>query len=203
MISRIKGIVTDKKIKLLEVMIASGISFEVYTPNSFYFIVGKEYDFFIVALFNSEKGYSLYGFHDEKAKIFFKELQECRGIGPKLALAILENLSIKDFYTALFFEKKEILSEVSGIGKKKAELIIIELKSKISLFQSLCEEPEIKEISPSISMIEKDLEEALIKIGFQKGETKKMIEKVFREKNPLKCSIGELLSDALSLNIRS
>ncbi len=198
MISRIKGIVTDKKIKLLEVMITSGISFEVYTPNSFSFIIGKEYNFFIIALFNAEKGYSLYGFDNEKAKIFFKELQECRGIGAKLALTILENLSIKDFYTALFFEKKEIFSAVSGIGKKKAELIILELKSKISLFQSLSEEPETKEISLSVAMIEKDLEEALIKIGFQKSETKKMIEKVFRQRDPLGYSIAELISFAIS-----
>ena len=197
MISRIKGIVTDKKIKLLEVMMTSGISFEVCVPNSLSFIIGKEYNFFVVTLFNSEKGYSLYGFENEKTKIFFKELQECRGIGPKLALTILENLSIKDFYTALFFEKKEILSEVSGIGKKKAELIIVELKSKISLFQSLAEESETKEISQSIAIIEKDLEEALIKIGFQKSETKKMIAKVFKERDPLKYSIGELLTYTL------
>lgn len=197
MISRIKGTVIDKKLKSIEVMISSGLSFELYTPNSFLFVPEKEYTFFTIMLFAVDKGYSLYGFVDEKTKNFFKILQECRGIGPKLALTIVEMLSIKDFYTAVTLEKKELLHNIPGIGKKKAELIIIELKPKVLLFESLLSHDEVKETSPEGRVIGQDLEEALIKIGFQKTEAKKMVSKVFEEKNPQNHSIEELLVHAL------
>jgi Holliday junction DNA helicase RuvA len=197
MISRIKGVVTQTTLKSIEVAIPSGLSFEICAPKVLSFTVGLLYDFFIVMIFNAEKGYSLYGFIDEKDKIFFKELQECRGVGPKLALTIIEHISRADFYKALVDDRKELLSCISGIGKKKAEIIVLELKSKIPFFMELIKDEIEQESFMLASSIEKDLEEALLKMGFQKQEAKKMIEKTRREKKYSNASLSELLSFAL------
>jgi len=78
-----------------------------------------------------ENALDLYGFADEEELRFFDLLLTVSGIGPKSALAILDIASVETLRTAIASENTGYLTNVSGIGKKTAEKIIVELKDKV------------------------------------------------------------------------
>jgi len=82
-------------------------------------------------LYVREDKMQLYGFLTQEELEFFELLVSISGIGPKGALAVLTVASVKSLKKAIVSEEIEILTKVSGIGKKMAEKIILELKNKI------------------------------------------------------------------------
>lgn len=83
-------------------------------------------------LYSRQDTLELYGFEDIRELEFFKHLISISGIGPKTAIGVLSVARLKDLRRAIRSEDATILTKVSGIGKKTAERIILELKSKIS-----------------------------------------------------------------------
>lgn len=81
-----------------------------------------------------EQALDLYGFKDKKELQFFELLISISGIGPKVALSILNVALPETLFTAVKEEDSSILTKVSGIGKKNAEKIILELKNKVDIF---------------------------------------------------------------------
>lgn len=81
---------------------------------------------------NQENGPSLYGFISNLEKEVFLLVISCSGVGPKLGLAVLKDLGVGLFLDAISKEDDRILSKVSGIGSKKAEQIIVNLKHKVA-----------------------------------------------------------------------
>lgn len=73
----------------------------------------------------------LYGFGSEEEQRFFELLLSVSGIGPKSALAILDIASVETLRSAISHKKAEYLTKVSGIGRKTAEKIVLELKDKV------------------------------------------------------------------------
>ncbi|TSC92306.1 MAG: holliday junction DNA helicase RuvA [Candidatus Berkelbacteria bacterium Licking1014_7] len=73
----------------------------------------------------------LYGFLEKGQLLVFEQLLAVSGVGPKVALLILKNLSPEKINQAITEGDSSILSSVSGVGKKLAIKIIIELKSKM------------------------------------------------------------------------
>lgn len=80
-----------------------------------------------------ETALDLYGFSSEEDQRFFELLLTVSGIGPKSALAILDIASVETLRSAITRGKAEYLTNVSGIGKKTAEKIIVELRDKVGL----------------------------------------------------------------------
>ncbi len=73
----------------------------------------------------------LYGFADEEEQRFFEMLLTVSGIGPKSALAILDIASVETLRSAISTGRSEYLTKVSGIGRKTAEKIVLELRDKV------------------------------------------------------------------------
>jgi len=73
----------------------------------------------------------LYGFFEEDGLRFFDMLLTVPGIGPKSALAVLDIASIETLRSAIAAGNASYLTNVSGIGKKTAEKIVLELKDKV------------------------------------------------------------------------
>lgn len=86
---------------------------------------------------NAENGPSLFGFAQVLDRSVFKIIISCSGIGPKIALAVLADLGSHAFLQAISTGDDQALSKVSGIGKKKAEQIIVQLKHKVANFIEL------------------------------------------------------------------
>jgi Holliday junction DNA helicase RuvA len=80
---------------------------------------------------NQEQGYSLFGFQEQFERSVFLIAIDCSGVGPKVALSILANLGARLFIRAIQNADAKLLSSVPGIGLKRAEQIIVQLKHKI------------------------------------------------------------------------
>ncbi len=74
---------------------------------------------------------ALYGFLNEEELIMFELLISISGIGPKVALSILSIADVKTIRTAIVNKDPSILTRVSGVGKKTAERVIVELQNKV------------------------------------------------------------------------
>ncbi len=79
----------------------------------------------------------LYGFHTSEEYDTFQLLISVSGIGPKVALGILSAITVEQLAIAIRQKKSTVLTKLPGIGKKSAERIILELKDKVSVPESM------------------------------------------------------------------
>ena len=81
-----------------------------------------------------EDAHILYGFMTAPERDLFRLLvNNVSGIGPKLALAVLSGMSVSNFKSAVVNADIASLSKISGLGKKTAERIVLELKDKLGV----------------------------------------------------------------------
>jgi len=78
-----------------------------------------------------EDNISLYGFFSPEEKRIFEQLISVSGIGPKVGIGVLSDITPADFSLAVITDDVNRLTKISGIGKKTAQRIIIELKDKL------------------------------------------------------------------------
>lgn len=81
-----------------------------------------------------EDSQDLYGFISEQELLMFKTLISVSGVGPKTALGILSVTSVDNLKNAVASGDIKLLTTFSGIGKKTAERLLVELKDKIAVF---------------------------------------------------------------------
>jgi Holliday junction DNA helicase RuvA len=81
-----------------------------------------------------EDGWALYGFLNESERRFFQRLTSVSGVGPKLGIALLSALGVERGARALREKNIALLSSVSGIGRKTAERLALELGEKVEDF---------------------------------------------------------------------
>src|SRR5205823_2212616 len=86
-----------------------------------------------------EDGWSLYGFHDDAGRRFFQRLIGVSGVGPKIAIALMSALGVERGARAVKERNIALLASVSGIGKKTAERLALELADKLGEFDELAE----------------------------------------------------------------
>jgi Holliday junction DNA helicase, RuvA subunit len=78
-----------------------------------------------------EDSLTLYGFADEDERVVFELLQTASGIGPRLALAVLATHTPNGLRRAVAAEDLNALMKVSGIGRKGAQRLVLELKDRL------------------------------------------------------------------------
>lgn len=131
MISMIRGTIIEVKDQQLVVDVgAFGLTVQV--AQSAPFTVGSTASLAAYMHWNQEQGPSLFGFSSEIERAVFLQVISCSGLGPKIALAILADLGAERFIEAVQSGSEATLSKVSGIGAKKAEQMIVQLKHKVS-----------------------------------------------------------------------
>ena len=179
MIGHLKGKIISKSPPqvLLEVQ---GIGYEVLCPMSTFYELDNLSD--DVLLFThlsiKEDAHTLFGFITKDEKNVFRELIRVNGVGPKVALAILSNLSVHSLVECISTEDADLLAKTPGIGKKTALKLIVELQdrlSKLDLTGSLANLSEIKQNSNPNS---KQAIEALQSLGFKAKEANRMVSKI-------------------------
>lgn len=90
----------------------------------------EEYAELLIETHVREDHIHLYGFYNVEEKNTFNILQSVKGVGTRMALAILSELTPEEIGLALSAQDKVVFNNVSGVGKKLAERIITELKDK-------------------------------------------------------------------------
>ena len=110
----------------------NNLGFEIFVPETSNFIKNQETELFLYLNWNQEQGPSLFGFGTEAEKNIFLLIISCSGIGPKMGINILSQISPEQFLEAIQSNDTKILSSINGIGPKKAEQIIFNLSSKVN-----------------------------------------------------------------------
>src|SRR5471030_2881256 len=113
-----------------------GIGYEVFIPLSSFdkLPAPGEPVQILTHLHVREDAHILYGFMTAAERDLFRLLvNHVSGIGPKLALAVLSGMSVSNFKSAVVNSDVASLSKISGLGKKTAERIVLELKDKLGV----------------------------------------------------------------------
>ncbi|HJT80484.1 MAG TPA: Holliday junction branch migration protein RuvA [Chthoniobacterales bacterium] len=114
----------------------NGVGYEVFIPLSSYdkLPAAGQPVRILTHLHVREDAHILYGFMSPAERDLFRLLvNNVTGIGPKLALAVLSGMSVNNFKTAVVNSDVTALSKISGLGKKTAERIVLELKDKVGV----------------------------------------------------------------------
>lgn len=83
-----------------------------------------------------ENAFDLFGFRTKESQVLFEQLLSVKGIGPKMALAILSVASLSQVRRAIAAGDVKFISQAKGVGKKAAERVVVDLKDKVGLAAS-------------------------------------------------------------------
>ena len=131
MISFVRGTVAHAGADRLIIDIgAVGLSVQC-TPGTARSVRQGEHVELMTSLVVREDGWTLYGFLEADERSTFEQTQTVSGIGPRIALALLESLSPDDLRRAVASGDEAALMKVSGIGRKGAQRLILELGDRL------------------------------------------------------------------------
>jgi Holliday junction DNA helicase RuvA len=123
-----------------------------------------------------EDAHILYGFYSSAERDLFRLLiAHVSGVGPKIALAVLSGMSIGDFQSAVVRSDVAAISKISGIGKKTAERIVLELKDKVGV-AATWEASSGKTPLTGADLQSNDAILALISLGYKQAEAQKAVQ---------------------------
>ena len=171
MIHSLSGELKQKKGRFLIIGIG-GVAFRVMVPATSESKLPKLGDKVTVYTFLHirEGGADLYGFLSEEELSFFESLISVSGIGPKSAVSILSVAPVEQLMAAVSRGEAELLQKSSGVGKKTAERIILELKDKVIAGDD--------EIAVKYMESDNDVYDALVNLGYSRRDAKNVIDKI-------------------------
>jgi Holliday junction DNA helicase RuvA len=157
-----------------------GIGYEVFIPlSSFDKLPSLDSDCRIFIFdYVREDTHKLFGFMTEDERGMFVLLMSISGIGPKLALSALSGLSIGELKVAIADGDTKRLSSISGVGKKVAERMVVELRDKMGVSEGL-DALGGMELS-GMDSVSRDSVMALISLGYQQPAARKMVASVMK-----------------------
>jgi len=127
MIGKLQGIV-DYIGNDFIILMAGPVGYKVYTPETVTF--GTEIALWIETVVR-EDSIRLFGFKTQNAQNLFNMLTGVSGVGPKVAMAIMGTIKTDTLISAIATGDAKTIATAPGVGKKVAEKIIVELKSKL------------------------------------------------------------------------
>ena len=195
MINYIRGKLAEKHPAHL-VIEANGIGYDIAVSLSTSDLVGSVGDNVKVFVYQHvrEDSLDLFGFFTRAEKHLFLLLISVGGVGPKSALNVLSTMSIIDFQQAILKEDVGRLTCVTGIGKKTAQRMILELKDKVSFDDLMTQkETSLKRVDMNVH---EDAVEALTALGYSPQSARQEVGRVQRETG-VSCTTEELIRKVL------
>ena len=180
MIGLLKGNIIEKNSPHL-VLDVGGVGYELELPASNFYSLPEEgrilviYTHFVVR----EDAQLLYGFLDARDRALFRILIKVNGVGPKVGLSILSNITTRDFVQSVQTQDLARLTKLPGIGKKMAERLAIELKGRLEDW--FLEEPNNNPNnieSTGNSGVLQDAIRALVSLGYKQYIASQVINKI-------------------------
>ena len=207
MIGRLRGTLVEKLSP--EILIeCAGVGYEVTMPmTSIYALPELEqqatiYIHFVVR----EDAQLLYGFANKIERKLFRLLIKVNGVGPKLALAILSNMSADQFVSCVRHDDLSAIVKIPGVGKKTAERLLIEMRDRLKDWQTERIElvshdgvipeqlsAELSQESTFINDNKGDAINALISLGYKQIQADKAVKSVYNRD----MSSEDIIRDAL------
>jgi Holliday junction DNA helicase RuvA len=144
-----------------------------------------------------EDNIQLYAFSQEVERKVFLGLISVSGIGPKMAVGILSGIKVYELIQAIQHGDEQRLNAISGVGKKTAQRLIVELREKF-MQMGLLEDQQLAEYKPlKLSAVEEEAALALLSLGYRKQAVEKSLLKVRSTGNGQ--SVEELVKQALKI----
>jgi Holliday junction DNA helicase RuvA len=179
MIARLNGKLAD--INFTQCIIdVHGVGYQVFIPMSTFDKLpreGEDVSLFICTQVR-EDAISLYGFSTMPEKQLFEILIGTTGVGPKLALSIFSSMPVEHFSSAIINSNLDVIKKISGIGKKTAERLIVELKDKLAKVMPVSSEGGSMVVSDEKAFAMEDAIAALEQLGFKRETVRKALEKI-------------------------
>lgn len=181
---------TDRGYLVLE---SNGIGYIVnMVERELHTFYENEEVFINIRLVLREDAAILYGFRDSETRDAFDLLTTVSGIGPKLAMGILDGDDVTNIAKYIISKDEKSLTKLPGVGKKTAQRIILELKDKIEKLNL-----DLSHVNKEETVFEENDDpavEALISLGYNVYDAKKSLEKI----DP-SLDISERIREALKL----
>ncbi|GAW96979.1 MULTISPECIES: Holliday junction branch migration protein RuvA [Colwellia] len=208
MIGRLRGTLVEKNSP--EILIeCAGVGYEVTMPmTSIYALPELEqqatiYTHFVVR----EDAQLLYGFTNKVERKLFRLLIKVNGVGPKLALAVLSNMSADQFVVCVRHDDIAAIVKIPGVGKKTAERLLIEMRDRLKDWQA--QQPvqlvskdgvipeqlsaDLSQETTFISDNKTDAINALLSLGYKQVQADKAVKSVYNRG----MSSEDIIRDAL------
>ena len=197
MIVFLEGIL-DRKEPHRAVMNVNGVGYEAAIALSTFDRLPAEGSRFRLVTLHvvREDAHLLYGFADEEERNMFLLVTAVNGIGPKLGLALLSGMPVRELKAAIVNGDIKRLSSVSGIGKKSAERIVLELRDKIGKGEAM---EAIAGEAPSgpVNAKLRDALAALVSLGHKQADAQQLI-RAAMPKITEDMDVGDILRRILS-----
>ncbi len=171
MISYLEGKIIEKNDKFL-VINAGGVGYRVFSHQGILEkmpAIGQNIGVW-THLYVREDTLDLYGFTEKEELEFFETLISISGIGPKSALGILEVAPVTSLKQAIVSEDETFFTKVSGVGKKTAQRLILELKNKLA--------KTVMPIKGSDSAEMAEAMDALVSLGYKERDARKVLQEI-------------------------
>ncbi len=179
MITYLEGRLIDKQPTRI-VIDVGGVGYEVFIPLSSFDRLRAENGVCRVLTYHHvrEDAQTLYGFVTAGERQMFELLLSITGIGPKIALSALSGMSVRELKAAVAENDVKRLHSISGIGRKTAERMVIELRDRLSEGEALeavsgADEPGADDLRMRDAIL------ALISLGYKQADARKMVRHVF------------------------
>ena len=204
MISCLKGELFHKSPEKVTILV-NGVGYEVFlSSTSLEKLPQLGEDVFLHTFtYVREDTLTLFGFADTDEKEMFLLLINVSGIGPKLGLSILSGIKPADLARAIATKDVTRLTGLSGVGKKTAERLCLDLKDKVGLIAGGDEElPDFAAGSQVEGSKEKDVISALMNLGYHQSRAYIALSEVKRRIAPE--SLAEMrVEDLIRETLRS
>ncbi len=198
MISYLQGVLVHKSPTKLVVDV-NGIAFEVNITLPCYEGLGEigQKSKVITYLHVREDILQLYGFKTNSERELFLHLISAPGIGPKKAQVILSSVAAAQLQRYILEENLTALTSLSGVGKKTAQRLILDLKDKVvSIGEDVDRLPGKREDLTTIDNLINEAVAALTSLGFNRNSAQMVVLKVVQRNNQ-DISLEELIKQAL------
>lgn len=177
MISYLEGKIIEKDLESITLNVG-GVGYLIHsTPDLLQEAQDKDEIAVWTFLAVRENALDLYGFRDKKELNLFKLLMTISGIGPKSAISILGSATVETIVSGIQSNDPAYLSKMSGIGKKTAEKIVVNLKDKLGATEF--NDSENKNQNHNVVAID-----ALVALGYSERESREVVSKIKDIDNP-------------------
>lgn len=197
MIAFLDGILEEKEPTRVVINV-HGVGYEAAIPLSSYDRLpapGQPVRLLTVPVIR-EDAHLLFGFMSTAERNTFLQLTSVNGIGPKLGLAVLSGLAVRDIKAAIANNDIKRLSSISGIGKKTAERIVLEMRDKLGKGDLMEAVTGGKAPGPNEAKL-RDTLLALISLGHKQAEAQHMVRDIAGSVTP-DMPLEEILRKVLS-----
>jgi len=180
-IAYVSGTLVDKDPETALVDV-NGIGYRVHVPTSTYERLPTQDEEVTLHTYHylREDDEALYGFATKAERIVFETMTGVSRVGPKLALSALSSMSPTELRDHVMEEDKSRLTEISGVGRKTAERLIVELRDPLADLDVFDDAAPLSGGTEARAEARADALKALTELGLSKADAERAIRQVLR-----------------------